>query len=864
MAVNVFELFAKVGIDSSEVQSGLDNVLTMCTNGFKKIAGLGIGAFTNIAKSSVQVGMSFDTAMSQVAATMGLTTEDMKDQVGKVETAYGHFEGNLRDFAKFMGSNTKFSATEAAEALNYMALAGYGVEESMEMMPNVMNLAAAGGLELAYTSDMLTDTQKALHLSFERTNQLVDEMAKAASTGNTSVGQLGEALLTIGGLANETNGGMVTLSDGTEEYLDNVQQLEVALTAMANAGIKGGEAGMHMRNMIMKLASPTEDARLLMEKLNISIFDSAGQMKDLEDIFIDLNAGLSTLTQQEKLQAISDLFNARDIASSEALLAAVSGTIVKIGDEVYSLDSAYAKFGDAIYDSSQGFEIIENDWKKISQAILDADGMAEQMASTQQDNLQGAMVALQSAAEGFKIELSEAIMPLLTDIVRYGTDIVRNVTNFLQSDQFQAFKEKFIEITGNIKDDVFEKIGYIKDWIVSHWDEIKENTKLAWTTMRLNITNAASRIKEKVEGPFNKVKDTLVEAFNKIKEALSPFIEKLKEMIETGEAGSKIGDALGTAFEIVANAVDFLAYMIGDVGAKIIDWFTWLTGGTTEADVALSAIVGTVGAVVAGFVAFKTVMFVIGLVQALEGVFVGLNAVLAANPIVIIIGLIAGLVIALVTLYKRSEKFRNFVDEACSTVQKAIETAVDAIIWLIDKIVNKITEAKNAIKGFIEYATGGSEDAYYDDDDSPYAAGTLEYEEWIREQERANKQATQKTANSRRTKNKAAAAGEAISSAIGFFKRSARGTIVDRPTPILAGEAGKEAIVPLENNTQWMDRFAERVKGSFGMVVQNLTINMQGMEISSDYGTQRFIEKLSEQLKVYQNTQIRGVGGVGY
>ena len=135
MAVNVFELFAKVGIDSSEVQSGLDNVLTMCTNGFKKIAGLGIGAFTNIAKSSVQVGMTFDTAMSQVAATMGLTTEDMKDQVGEVETAYGHFEGNLRDFAKFMGSNTKFSATQAAEALNYMALAGYNVNESMEMMP---------------------------------------------------------------------------------------------------------------------------------------------------------------------------------------------------------------------------------------------------------------------------------------------------------------------------------------------------------------------------------------------------------------------------------------------------------------------------------------------------------------------------------------------------------------------------------------------------------------------------------------------------------------------------------------------------------------------------------------------------------
>lgn len=828
MAVNVFELFAKVGVDSSEVQSGLDNVLTMCTNGFKKIAGLGIGAFTDIAKSSVQVGMSFDTAMSQVAATMGLTTEDMKDQVGEVETAYGHFEGNLRDFAKFMGSNTKFSATQAAEALNYMALAGYNVNESMEMMPNVMNLAAAGGLDLAYASDMLTDTQKALGMDFERTNQLVDEFAKAASTGNTSVGQLGEAFLTVGGLANEMNGGMITLSDGSQAYLDNIQMLEVAFTALADRGIKGSEAGTHMRNMLLKLASPTKEAQDLFEKFGISLYDDTGQMKAMNDIFSDLNRALGSMTQADKLQAISDIFNARDTASAEALLGAITGA----------------------------------DWDRIGEAILNADDAAEKMALTQEDNLQGAMTSLKSAAEGFKIELSEVIFPLLTDIVKFGTDAVRGVTKFLQSDQFQAFKEKFIEVTGNIKDDVFEKIGYIKDWVVSHWDEIKENTKLAWTTMRLNITNAASRIKEKVEGPFNKVKDTLVEAFNKIKEALSPFIEKLKEMIETGEAGSKIGDALGTAFEIVANAVDFLAYMIGDVGAKIIDWFTWLTGGTEEADVALSAIVGTVGAVVAGFVAFKTVMFVVGLVQALEGVFVGLNAVLAANPIVIIIGLIAGLVIALVTLYKRSEKFRNFVDEACGTVKKVIEDTVNIIINLIDKIVTKITEAKEAITGFMEYI--GEDDSYYGEEDSPYTAGTPEYEEWIREQERANKQATQKTANSRRTKNKAAAAGEAISSAIGFFKRSARGTIVDRPTPILAGEAGREAIVPLENNTQWIDRVAERVKGSSEMIVQSLTINMQGMEISSDYGTQRFIEKLSEQLKVYQNTQIRGVGGVGY
>ena len=117
---------------------------------------------------SIQTGMGFDTAMSQVAATMGKTTDEIAE---------------LRDYAKEMGAATAFSATQSAEALNFMALAGYDTQKSMEMLPNVLNLAAAGSMDLARASDMVTDTQTALGLSNERTVQMVDEMAKAASTG---------------------------------------------------------------------------------------------------------------------------------------------------------------------------------------------------------------------------------------------------------------------------------------------------------------------------------------------------------------------------------------------------------------------------------------------------------------------------------------------------------------------------------------------------------------------------------------------------------------------------------------------------------------------------------------------------------
>ena len=139
--------------------------------------------------------------------------------------------GELRDFAQEMGSTTAFSATEAADALNYMALAGYDAETSMTMLPNVLNLAAAGGMELATASDMVTDSQTALGLSLEETSTLVDQMALASSKTNTSVSQLGEAILSIGGTAKNLSGGTTELNQ--------------VLGLLADNGIKGAEAGTH-------------------------------------------------------------------------------------------------------------------------------------------------------------------------------------------------------------------------------------------------------------------------------------------------------------------------------------------------------------------------------------------------------------------------------------------------------------------------------------------------------------------------------------------------------------------------------------------------------------------------------------------
>lgn len=373
---NVFDLYGKISIDTSGFTSALS------------IAGKAISvatkAITGFASSSVKTGMAFDKSMSQVAATLGKTVDEVQD---------------LREFAQKMGSETAFSASQSADALNYMALAGYDAEKSMKMLPNVLNLAAAGTMDLARASDMVTDTQTAFGMSIERTTQMVDEMAKAASTGNTSVSQLGDAFLVVGGLAQELNGGIVSLSDGTTASVDGIQELEIALTGMANAGIKGSEAGTHMRNMLLKLSSPSAEGAKQLEAMGVSVFNAEGKMRSLADIFGDLNVKLSGMTQQEKIQAISDLFNARDIASAEALLNAVS-----------------------------------QDWDKIGESILNADGAAKQMAETQLDNLAGDVTIFNSALEGIQIALSDKLTPTLRKFVQFGTSGLSKLTT--------AFKEK--------------------------------------------------------------------------------------------------------------------------------------------------------------------------------------------------------------------------------------------------------------------------------------------------------------------------------------------------------------------------------------------------------------------------------------
>lgn len=380
---------------------------------FVDMAARATGAIKDFVADSVKVGAEFDSSMSQVAATMGYSAEELNESGSEAAKTFEQ----LRNFAQEMGSTTAFSASQAADALNYMALAGYDAETSMEMLPTVLNLAAAGSIDLASASDMVTDAQSALGLSLDETTELVDQMAKTASKSNTSVAQLGEAILTVGGTASYMSG-------GTEE-------LAAVLGVLADNGIKGAEGGTHLRNMLLSLSSPTDKAYNALESLGVSIFDAEGNMKSFAQIFPELNAAMEELTDEQKLQAFSDIFNTRDIAAATALM----NTSVER-------------------------------WNELGTAIENAGGAAATMAEVQLDNLSGDMTMFQSALEGAQIAVSDMLEPALRGLVQTGTDSIAQLTEAMREDGISGAMEVGIQILESLATSLVESIPEIAPSIV--------------------------------------------------------------------------------------------------------------------------------------------------------------------------------------------------------------------------------------------------------------------------------------------------------------------------------------------------------------------------------------------------------------
>lgn len=580
-------------------------------------------AITAAFAGALKVGADFEASMSQVAATMGTTVEAIPE---------------LSDIAKEMGASTKYTASQAAEALNYLALAGKTAEEQIAALPTVLSLASAGGMDLAYASDLVTDAMSALDLQTEQLVNFADQMAKAAQKSNTSVAQLGEAILQIGGTAK-------ILAGGTTE-------LNTALGILADNGIKGAEGGTALRQVLLNLTAPTDTAREYMQELGLSAFDAAGNMKPLNQTFGELAKILENATAEQRQEALAKIFDARQLKSAEALL---------------------ANYGDR--------------WNKLSGYIDDCSGAAEAMAETMNDNLKGAVTIMQSAIEGLGITVYGSLEVPMKNAVSSATSEIDKLNASIKSGGLSAsvakLSEAFAELVGSAirfaAEDAIPAIINMFEWIVDNGEIVLDlvgsigSAFLAWKFGNLfsDIANGiSSAVISLVE--FKKAANGAVTA----QVALNTVISANKFVI------------IGTAIAAVVTAV---ATAGRDMGV-LTNAFKVLQVTVVAATAALSAyLIATKGVAISSAAAtLASSKFVL----AIKAV----TAAMVANPIIAVTVAITALVTAVgaaVIVFAKAEKEISPAVQAVTDKYKEQQEE-------LDRLTQKYEEAKEKSEESIE------------------------------------------------------------------------------------------------------------------------------------------------------------------
>ena len=354
-------------LDSSGVESGLSRLQGTITKG---IAAIGIG---KIFSEAVKTGMDFEAQMSRVKAISGATGEEF---------------AKLKEQAKQLGADTAFSATEAAEGMENLASAGFSTSEIIAAMPGMLDLAASSGEDLASSADIAASTLRGFGLEASSAGHVADVLAKNAAETNAAVADTGEAMKYVAPVAK---------SMGIE-----FEETAAAIGIMADAGIKGSQAGTTLRGALSRIAKPTKAMQETMDSLGLSFYDSNGKMKSLADITEMLETKMSGLTDEQKNQALITLFGQESLSGMMALMDRGSGEVRKLTDE-----------------------------------YKNCDGSAKDMAKTMQDNLSGAVEEFGGSVESLGIEIFENIEGPLKKAVRSGTTELNKLTKAVKNNKIE-------------------------------------------------------------------------------------------------------------------------------------------------------------------------------------------------------------------------------------------------------------------------------------------------------------------------------------------------------------------------------------------------------------------------------------------
>ncbi len=474
------------------------------------MAGMALGAGAALV-GIVSAGANFEQIMSKVAAVSGASGSEMKQ---------------LEAQAKELGATTQFSATQAGEGMMYLAQAGFKTGDIMKAMPGMLDLAAAGALDLGTAADIASNIMSGFGLSADKATHTADVLALAASNSNTNVTQMGEAMKYAAGTAHTVGFSM--------------EETSAAIMAMANSGLQGSVAGQAFATSLGRLAKPTKEMRKVMDELNLSFFDQQGKIKPLPTIIKELEDKTGSMTNQQKSATLTTLFGAEAYKNWAALM-------------------------------QEGSEKLE----KNTRALEKADGAAAKMAKTMNDNLKGKWIEFTSALEGLAITIFTLIAPALAAIVLGLTQVVRwvdgtikrfvDLNNYIGNIQLitKAIQDFWLAASGDRNAmvegyDILTKLGFSANSI-QFIQETTAAVQYGVETMKVLVSGdwgAASNFLDKL-GFSPEKKADIIMFVQDVHAQLSSFIENVQSLISA--AAPVIMGIIGATWDFIKGVFNTIA-----------------------------------------------------------------------------------------------------------------------------------------------------------------------------------------------------------------------------------------------------------------------------------------------------------------
>lgn len=749
--MDLFDLFAKISIDLSDFDQGLNeaskkfksfsdnlaktgkgikDVLSPAVEGFKAVESVGkkagnaistgmkgfAAASTAVAgfgAAAVNSGMKFDATMSEVSAISGATGKDFQD---------------LRDKALEMGAKTKFSASEAGEAMTYMAMAGWKTEDMLGGISGIMNLAAASGEDLATTSDIVTNALTAFGMQANESGHFADIMATAASSANTDVRMMGESFKYAAPVM------------GTLGY--TAEDTAVALGLMGNAGIQASMAGTSLKTAMLNMASPTKNMAAVMSQYGISLTDTNGKMYSLGKVMAQLREKLGGLDETTKAAAASTLFGKEAAAGMLSIINAAP-----------------------------------KDFDDLTDAIDNCNGSAERMSAIMMDNLAGDVQYFKSALESLQIAISDSLTPTLREFAQFGQKAMASLLEGFQGSGIGGFtaalqgivtegitilSEKapeFVKVSNLIimslvggildgRNEILKAANEILSSIIFGLDEFISNSEPEMIEFGLGIVNTifegftqAGDVISKHIGAFVPL---IAEAFLSYHEALftvgmdilgaigQGIIDNKDELqlIATGTIENMVFALRDNAPAIIEGGIALLEALVGaimenmplilETGAEIIGQL--VLGISTSMPSLIAAValilpqiakiidvVGSIGGAVSGVVKLVDdgITTIMGIGSKLMAGIQALFGLIMAHPV---IATITAIIAAVVLLWNKCEWFRDGVKAVLEAIGGFFSVAWDLIkgVWssAVDFFSGLVDGIKSVFDGIGEFLGG--------------------------------------------------------------------------------------------------------------------------------------------------------------